>query len=233
MEALAVVRVKLQVIGGAPGERRLGAEDAVGALARVGGERPAADVVTVEVAAQAENQTQAVGQRCRALGIEPAAILVDLVLPDGADPRRPHRLVKPDLADRVVAPVAADREGQRNARDRGGKLLPDRAPEHAALVALLELVAVHRVVEKISEVRGQAETVIQPVEVDLRVAEMAVARQPDPRRLTAEIRVDVAEAPDQPAVDRALRHLVGRIPGRVIGGEAEVPAARRPPVANI
>ena len=120
----------------------------------------------------------------------------------------------------VVARVTAQRQHQRLACELGIDPVPDRPAEHAAAVALLELVAIDRIVEEIGEVGGQPEIVISREGVDLGRAELAVAGQRQPCRPPAEVGIDEAEPVDSAAADRAFGHLVGRLPGRMIAAEA-------------
>ena len=92
----------------------------------------------------------------------------------------------------------------------------DRAPVHLA-----ELIAMDGVVEKIGEVVVELQRRIDRIGVDLALPVFArlrpIARQRKPARYAAIGRIERAEPADQSLIDRALRHLIGRIPAIGIG----------------
>ncbi len=107
----------------------------------------------------------------------------------------------------MLAPIACPR-------------LACRRAHHRAVFALRELIALHRVVEKIGEIRDQrqlgADRVNIDVAVHVAVGLAPLAGQAVAARLSAIARIDGAEAVDQAALHGTLRDLVGRIPvGRV------------------
>ena len=92
----------------------------------------------------------------------------------------------------------------------------DRAPVHLA-----ELVAIDGIVEKIGEIVVEPQRRVDHIGVDLALPVFArlrpVARQREPARDAAIGRIERAEPADHALVDRALRHLIGRIPAVGIG----------------
>ena len=107
-----------------------------------------------------------------------------------------------------------------------------------AVVGLLELVAVHRIVEEVREVGEQIELVLEPVGRRLELAagerRRIVERQAVALRLAAVAVVERAVAADEAVVDRALGDLVGRVPLAAVGhrGDAELAVADRHHVAQ-
>src|SRR2546427_3005579 len=96
-----------------------------------------------------------------------------------------------------------------------------------APVDLLELVAVHRVVEKIGEVGEEAQPVIEDIRAQMtggsRVAAMGLARERVAAGPPGVRRIDGAEAANQSLVDGSQGYLVGRVPVGVVrlGGQRE------------
>ena len=102
-------------------------------------------------------------------------------------------------------------------------------PREPTVVALLELVAVLGIGEKVREVREQVHPVVGEVALDARErAGRAALPGRDQRvavRAASVARVDVAEARDGPVLDRAQRDLVGGIPLGVVEHPRQAEAA--------
>ena len=86
-----------------------------------------------------------------------------------------------------------------------------------AAILLLELVAIHRIVKEIGEVGKQPQIVIQAVEHDPRIIVFPGRAQRIAAALAAIGRIDIAEARNGAAGNRAAGHLVGGAPDIVIG----------------
>ena len=98
--------------------------------------------------------------------------------------------------------------------------LTDPAARDEPVVRLLELVAVHRIVEKVREVREEIEVVADPVRADLRAHVLASALPLDRPAVAVGVAavglVDCAKPVDASRRDRARRNLIGRIPGPAV-----------------
>ena len=111
------------------------------------------------------------------------------VLPDRIEPVARRRLVETDLGDHVEARLSTDGHVESFDEHVGEFLLDARAERHA-LVALLELVAVHVVHGEVRKVREELEPVVQEVGREpkrIRSVFFPFRVQPETDRLTAEI----------------------------------------------
>ena len=94
-------------------------------------------------------------------------------------------------------------------------------PIDRAAVGLAELIAIDGIVEEVGEIVEQAERRADHIGIDLALAVLArlrpIARQREAARGAAVGRVERAEPADHALIDRALRHLIGRIPAVGIG----------------
>ncbi len=102
----------------------------------------------------------------------------------------------------------------------------DRAPVHLA-----ELIAIDGIVEKVGEIVVEPQRRVDHIGVDLALPVLArlrpVARQREAAGDAAIGRIKRAEPADDALVDRALRHLVGRIPAVGIGHRRQREAVGR------
>ena len=114
----------------------------------------------------------------------------------------------------------------RGAAGQGARPHPaERAAEHATLLGLLELVARVGVVQEVGEVGEKLELRTDGVGTGAPLAIVfrlqRVPRQAGAAGLAMVGGVDGVEATDLPAVDRALRHLVGAVPLGGVGHQRE------------
>jgi CheY-like chemotaxis protein len=89
--------------------------------------------------------------------------------------------------------------------------VPQRGAEDAALVALLELVAIERIVQGIGEVGSQQEAVIEAVERQLGVPERGIGGKAEARRPSAKVWVDISPPADETAIDGSLGMATRRL----------------------
>src|SRR5205814_870342 len=109
----------------------------------------------------------------------------------------------------------AERIGRRLA-EQFGRLRPtDRPAIHIAMIRLLELIAVHGIIEEIREVGKQVESVFEPISGALELTagkrRRIVERQTVALRLAAIAVIERAVASDDALIDRALCNLIGGI----------------------
>jgi hypothetical protein len=125
-------------------------------------------------------------------------------------------VVQADRVEAVVAQLQPEGVAAVAATERGVPAAARRQAEHVALLGLLELVAVHRIVQEEREVRVQVQARLDRVGIELETAvgqpAFGLERQAVARGVAAVGRIDRAEAADQALIDRALRNLVGRVP---------------------
>ena len=92
---------------------------------------------------------------------------------------------------------------------------------NGAPVHLAELIAIDGIVEEIGEIIVEPQRRVDHIGADLALPVLArlrpIARQREPARDATIGRIERTEPADQTLVDRALRHLIGRIPGVRIG----------------
>ena len=91
----------------------------------------------------------------RRLGEDADRLLVDAVLPDGRTDLAEFGVVQPDRSDQVGARIGSDEQVDGDAEGEREALV-DAAADDEPAVALLELVAMDRIVEEIGEVRDRA-----------------------------------------------------------------------------
>src|SRR5690606_10869342 len=110
-----------------------------------------------------------------------------------------------------------------------GKHERNLSAKDAPVVALLELIAIDRIVEPIREIGEKLEVVVDRIGVGLQppAAERLApaAGDAEARSLAAERRVDRAKRREDPCVDRASRNLVCRAPVRIVCHERYVEAS--------
>ncbi len=221
-------------------DRRLGMSGIVGIEDRI-------DLRVIVVAVPTERRSQPVGPIKRVLRIDADAALAHPVAADvGADVGQQALLKRIGQAeiDIVVAGLNAERGLRAHAGDHAGEGARGIAADHDAAVVLVELVALIEIAVGLAPGRiGQApsEIVVQIKRaldcVDIRFPESVVLglhharRQREAFGIAAIGRIERAEAADQPRVDRAQRHLVGRVPlvgiGHARDAEAIVGGAQR------
>ena len=129
-------------------------------------------------------------------------------------------MVKRHFRNVVVAKLQADRLQHAPAGRLRHPRVRHAATRHGAAVDLLELVAVHRIVEEEGEVREEIEPRMHEVGVHPRrripLASRPLRGEAVARAFAAVARIDGAEAPDPAGLDRARWNLVSRVPaGRV------------------
>ena len=109
---------------------------------------------------------------------------------------------------------------------------------HLTPVLLLELVAVHRVVEKEGEVRKEVQPIVEEIAMDMG---RAVRGAPSPlpggavaMGVAAVALIQSTEAPDEAAVHGAARYLIGGVPVPAVahGGQIETIEGVAPAVAQ-
>ena len=134
----------------------------------------------------------------------------------------------PDIVAARLQPDAGLRLDAADAHIEGvaGIEAVDRAP-----VDLAELVAIDGVVEKVGEIVVEPQRRVDHIGVDLALPVLArmrpIARQREAARDAAIGRIERAEPADDALVDRALRHLIGRIPAVGIGHRRQRKAVGR------
>ena len=154
----------------------------------------------------------------------------NVVFPHGAQPFQVPGAVKA-IVDDVVPHLKPGRKIE-VAAGKGGDPLPTQsAPEHQALVGLLELIAVHGIVEQVGKTRNQAEIVADDVKLPLVEPAAAAAVPPKGQAVTAGFAarsfIEQAKTIDEAGFDGPLRHLIGRQPSSVVKKRGQAETALR------
>jgi len=160
--------------------------------------------------------------------VESERALLDAVLAHRRNALTRARVIEADRVDVVATQLHAGGERAGDTADR----IPasERTVEtvHAAVVELLELVAVLPIVEDIGEVREKIELVVdrvgERVPADRLALVVPVEGQAAACRVAAVGGIDEAEPVERAGLDRAQRGLVCRGPVAVVGARRERPA---------
>ena len=231
--AAGIVAVKTtaevgEVLGlrpGAENQVQLGREHVVAHLARVD-RKTRIDVEPVVVGADARDAAEPAQPLGGVFGVDPQAALANLVVAGGRKTVLSNRAEQRDLIDIVEAALQADAVQHVERADLADEGHARMNAIDGAPVGLLELVALHRVVEKIGEVGKQVEAVADGIGIDLVAAtvEVGIARrgQRIARRASAVGGVEGTEARDIAAIDGPLPDLVGGVPLAVVAHQRHV-----------
>ena len=123
--------------------------------------------------------------------------------------------------DIVIAALQADACLRLESAEAPIEGVPCIEATEGAAVELVELVAIDGVVEEVGEIVVELQIGTHDIAADLALPVSArmrkIAGQAEPAGHTAVGRIERAEAADAVLVDRALRHLIGRIPAVGIG----------------
>ena len=159
------------------------------------------------------------------MGEETGTGFVHVVAADGVEEGAARGVAEGEFVDEIVAELEAGGDGGGAIENRKRRGAGEAEAEHAAAVALVELVSVDGVVEEVSEVREEVQPIGERVNVEVCFG-VGGARGPiegkaGAIRLAAVGGIDVAEAIEGAAGDGAERDLIGGIPAGAVGEGGE------------
>ena len=159
MKSAAVVGINFPQVVDVVGNTQFGIQHAGAAGARIRGPQRT-DVPRKVIAAQAEGSAQAVRQVDLEIRVCPDAELIHLVAPHRGKPGSFRGIEKIQLADPVEAGISADDQQYLATAPRQASFGVDPPTDDPAAVFLLDLVAVHWIVQEVGWIAEQIESIL-------------------------------------------------------------------------